>query len=180
MNSLITVNIKLAGLKSFITRILEFIITAAFAVIILLTISLVILRYGFNSSIIIGNELMEYLFIYTTAFGAAVSLSRHDHIKIDFFILKLHGVIRMVIDILGQLMIAGINLVIMYLSFPWIHVVGSSESPVMRIPMSFIQIAIPIGCGLAALYALMNVITIYTEATPPPASHASGRRGKSE
>jgi len=163
MHSMNTADRQITQFKDILTRILEFLVTLAFTVILLLTISLVILRYGFNSSIIIGNELMEYLFIYTTALGAAVSLGKREHIKIDFFINKLRGWYRVIIDAVGQLLIAGINLVIFSLSFSWIRTVGYSESPVMRVPMRVVQIAVPIGCGLAALYALINIFSLFYE-----------------
>lgn len=143
-----------------ITMILETAVTAAFSVIIIMTILLVVLRYGFNSSIVIGNELMEYLFVYTTAFGAAVSLGRREHIKISFFLLKLPQPVRSYVDAFGQLLVAAINLVVFYLSFAWIGLVGHSESPVMRIPMWTIQIAIPVGCILAVFYSLVNICHI--------------------
>ena len=65
-----------------LSKFLEWVITLCFFIILMLTIILVVLRYGFNESIIGGNELMEYLFIYTTAIGAAVALRRREHIKI--------------------------------------------------------------------------------------------------
>ena len=46
-------------------------VTLMFFGILSLTILLVVMRYGFNSSIMGANEAMEYLFIYTTALGAA-------------------------------------------------------------------------------------------------------------
>lgn len=149
-------------LEARIARVLESLITFFFAVILIFTILLVILRYVFNSSIIFGNELIEYLFVYTTSFGAAVSLSRGEHIKIDFFKDLLKQPFRMVLDVLGQLLIGAINVVILISSINWIRVVGNAESPVMRLPMWIIQICIPLGCGFVSLFALMNMIRIIT------------------
>ncbi|MCF7934270.1 MAG: TRAP transporter small permease [Spirochaetia bacterium] len=144
-----------------LTALLEHAVTAAFFVIIIMTILLVVLRYGFNSSIVIGNELMEYLFVYTTALGAAVSLGKREHIKISYVLLKIPQPVRNYVDAFGQVLVAGINLVVTYLSFSWIRTVGHSASPVMRIPMWTVQIAVPIGCTLAALYALVNIYHIF-------------------
>ena len=69
-----------------ISGILEGTITLFFAIILVLTVLLVILRYLFNSSIMGGNELMGYLFIYTTALGAAVAIGKGEHIQISFFV----------------------------------------------------------------------------------------------
>ena len=146
-----------------ISQILEFLITVLFFIILCITILLVVLRYVFNSSITGGNELMEYLFIYTTSIGAAVALGRRDHIKITYFLEKLSQPWRMIVEVLGMLLISFINIVIFNLSFHWIQKVGSSESPVMRIPNWLVQISVPIGCMLAVLYALFDSYKIIVD-----------------
>jgi len=142
------------------TDTLEWLVTLFFFVILTLTIVLVILRYGFNEAIIGGNELVEYLFIYTTAVGAAAALGRRQHIKITWFIDKLSPVFRKVVDVLGFLLIALINAVMIYYSIPWIRTVGGFESPVLRLPNRLIQIIIPIGCGLVIFYCLYHILVV--------------------
>jgi TRAP-type C4-dicarboxylate transport system permease small subunit len=153
------------GLKSaveIVSKVLEWAITLCFFVILALTIILVVLRYGFNESIIGGNELMEYLFIYTTAIGAAVALARREHIKITWFIDKLSPLYRRIVDILDFILIALINGVMIYYSIPWIRSVGRFESPVLRLPNRLIQIIVPIGCGLVMLYCAYLILAIVT------------------
>jgi TRAP-type C4-dicarboxylate transport system permease small subunit len=149
-----------AGIVEYLSRFLEWVITLCFFVILMLTIILVVLRYGFNESIIGGNELMEYLFIYTTAIGAAVALGRRQHIKITWFVDKLSAAYRRVTDILGFLLIALINGVMIYYSIPWIRTVGGFESPVLRLPNRLIQIIVPIGCTLVILYCVYHIVKV--------------------
>jgi TRAP-type C4-dicarboxylate transport system permease small subunit len=141
-----------------LSKILEAAITIFFFVILTLTIVLVVLRYGFNETIIGGNEVMEYLFIYTTAIGAAVALGRREHIKITWFIDKLSQSARRIVDVVGFISIAFINVVMIYYSVPWIRTVGSFESPVLRLPNRTIQLIVPIGCGLVILYCLYHIL----------------------
>jgi TRAP-type C4-dicarboxylate transport system permease small subunit len=126
----------------------------------MLTIVLVILRYGFNEAIIGGNELVEYLFIYTTALGAAAALGRRQHIKITWFIDKLAPVYRKIVDVLGFFLIALINAVMIYYSIPWIRTVGDFESPVLRLPNRLIQVIVPVGCGLVILYCVYHILIV--------------------
>ncbi|WP_455382524.1 TRAP transporter small permease, partial [Salinispira pacifica] len=128
-----------------LTQVLEWFVTLCFFVILLLTIILVVLRYGFNATIVGGNELVEYLFIYTTAFGAAAALARREHIKITWFVDKLHPGLRRGIDVAAYLLIALINAVMILYSIPWIRTVGGFESPVLRLHNGLIQAAVPIG-----------------------------------
>jgi TRAP-type C4-dicarboxylate transport system permease small subunit len=142
------------------TKVLEWFITLCFFIILLLTLILVILRYGFNEAIIGGNELMEYLFIYTTSVGAAVALGRREHIKITWFIDKLAPGFRKAADIAGFLLIGFINAVMIRYSIPWIRSVGGFESPVLRLPNRTGKLIIPIGCGLVILYCLYHVVAV--------------------
>ena len=140
-----------------IGNVLETVIALFFVVILVVTLLLVSLRYGLNTSIKGGHELTNYLFIYTTALGAAVSVGRHEHIKIDYFINRLAGTPRRVADIVVQLLIALINGYILYLSASWIRQVGSFVSPVLRIPNWMVEISIPIGAACAMLFCALNI-----------------------
>jgi TRAP-type C4-dicarboxylate transport system permease small subunit len=145
--------------KRILLIVLQGIITFFFTTILMLTILLVILRYGFNTAIIGGNEAMEYLFIYTTAIGAAVALGKREHIKITYFVDKLPLAVQGVVNVLDLILIGFINGVMIWYSIPWIKSVGSFESPVLRIPNRIVQASVPIGCGLVILCCLCLMVT---------------------
>lgn len=145
--------------KRILLVILDGVITFFFFVILILTIVLVLLRYGFNTAIIGGNEAIEYLFIYTTAIGAAVALGRREHITITYFVDKFPLAMRSVVDVLDLILIAFINGIMIWYSIPWIKSVGSFESPVLRIPNKIVQVSVPIGCSLVVLCCLCLMVT---------------------
>jgi len=147
---------------------LEALVTLMFFGILILTILLVVMRYGFNSSIIGGNEAMEYLFIYTTALGAAVSIGKGTHIRISFLVDHLKGLPRRCIDIIGYLLIAFINAVMIYYSTPWIKSAGYFESPVLRLPNWMVQVSVPLGCGLVILYCLNHILMTWSGRSVEP------------
>jgi TRAP-type C4-dicarboxylate transport system permease small subunit len=149
---------KLVQLERLVTRVLEVIVTSFFFIILSLTITLVIMRYGFNAAIIGGNEAMNYLFIYTTALGAAVSIGKGGHIRISYLVDKLNARKQKYVGIVNYVLIAFINGVMIWYSLPWIRSAGYFESPVLRIPNWMVQISVPIGCGLVILYCLNHVI----------------------
>jgi TRAP-type C4-dicarboxylate transport system permease small subunit len=149
---------RLVRIEHIMSHILDAAVTVFFFIILSLTIILVVLRYGFDSTIIGGNEAMEYLFIYTTALGAAVSVGREEHIKISFFKDKLKVRYRKAVTIFDIVLIGFINAVMVWYSLPWIRSAGYFESPVLRIPNWIVQISIPIGCILVMLYCLNHVV----------------------
>lgn len=144
----------------YLTQVLEYLISFFFVGIFLLTVMLVVLRYGFNSSITGANEAMNYLFIYTTALGAAVSLGKNTHIRISYFVDLLPEKMNRVIAMVNFLLIGVFNGILAVYSINWIHCTGGFESPVMRIPKWTVQISIPIGCLLAAAYCLNHIVIL--------------------
>lgn len=159
---------SLIRVANLLALILDCVIASIFAVILLITILQVILRYVFNESIIGGNELMEGLFIYTTAIGAAVAVRRRRHINISYIIEQLPKFLQRLDDILVHALIAFLNGVMIFYSLRWIGKVGSNESPVMRVPEWIFQISIPIGCSLVIVYCLvMIVLAVYDEVPAP-------------
>jgi len=162
---------KLYQLERFATRLLEVIVTFFFFIILSITITLVIMRYGFNAAIIGGNEAMNYLFIYTTALGAAVSIGNGEHIKISFLVDKLKTRSRRVVNIANYLLVGFINAVMIWYSLRWIHSTGYFESPVLRIPNWIVQISVPLGCSLVILYCLNHIfLEILNGRTSPDGS----------
>ncbi len=157
---------RLLIFEDILTRFLETVITLCFGVILCLTVLLVVLRYGFNSSIIWGSEAMNYLFIYTTAMGAAVSVGKKTHINISCLVNLADGKKRKALDLVNYVFIGGINAALGWYSLPWISMVGNSESPVMRVPMWAVQISIPVGCALAVAYCLLHIIRVLTNHEP--------------
>jgi TRAP-type C4-dicarboxylate transport system permease small subunit len=149
---------QLIKIERFANRVLETLVTALFFAILSLTVVLVIMRYGFNAAIIGGNEAMEYMFIYTTAIGAAVSIGKGEHISITFLLDRFTGRLRRAINIFNYLLIAFINIVMIGYSIGWIQSAGHFESPVLRIPNWMVQVSVPIGAGLAAAYCLNHVL----------------------
>lgn len=136
------------------------VITLFFLAIFLITVTLVVLRYGFNSSIMGGNEAMNYLFIYTTALGAAVSVGKNSHISISFFVDMLPENGRRILMILNNLLVGIFNCILVAYSFAWIQSAGGFESPVMHLPTWVVKISVPIGCILAVFYCFFNIIVL--------------------
>ena len=151
------------------TRILSVVVDVVvgllFAGMAVLVILLVILRYFFSSSIPGGFEALRFAFIYTTFLGAAVLVGRDGHISIRLLVDRLPRPARRVVDVLNSVLVAGLNVYLLVLSFEWIQVTGGFLAEELDFPMRFIKVSLPIGCGLAAIYALLRIVrTVWVRA----------------
>ncbi|MES2530141.1 MAG: TRAP transporter small permease [Pseudomonadota bacterium] len=70
-------------------RLLEFVIAACLAVMVVLVFGNVVLRYIFNSSITVSEELSRWLFVWLTFLGGIVALREHAHLGTEILVSKL-------------------------------------------------------------------------------------------
>ena len=145
----------------FITGLIERIITVFFIIIFLLIFSLVLLRYGFNTSILGTYEIITMLFVYCSALGTAILVRKKEHIKISFFVNKLSTGAKRIVLTINYILICVLNAVFFYMSLGWIKSIRTFRSPMTQIPFWVQRIPIPIGCGLVILYCLYNIYLIY-------------------
>ncbi|OVE79537.1 hypothetical protein BVY01_02275 [bacterium I07] len=152
-------------IEQLLSKILKGLIVFCSFCILVLIITLVILRYGFNSSIVGANELVVILFIYTSALGASLVIGQKGHIAIPYFIEKLPPAFRKTVEFSDYLLIALLNGVMIWYSFRWIRITGGYLTAVLRIPQLYAQIVIPIGCGLAIFYCIHNIVILINPKT---------------
>lgn len=144
--------------KIVLDRILNALVTVIFAGMAILIILLVILRYFFNSSIPGGNEVLRFAFMYTTFLGAAVLIGGNEHIAIHLLTRRFPRVGQRVIAVVNSWIIVAIHVYLIVLSLRWIAVTGKNLAEELNFALRYVQIALPIGAGLAALYAFSNSI----------------------
>ncbi len=144
--------------ETVLNRLLESLAVLCFVAVFLIVVTLVVLRYVFNSSITGANELITVLFVYSTAIGAAVAVGRGEHIAISFYTGTLSGVRRRLVDAIGLLLVALLNAVMAWYSVEWIRTTGDFLMPSTELPRVVAQLSVPIGSGLAVVYCLLRLL----------------------
>ncbi|MEY2802447.1 MAG: 2,3-diketo-L-gulonate transporter small permease protein YiaM, partial [Pseudomonadota bacterium] len=64
-------------------RLVEFLLVVMLSAMVVMVFGNVVLRYGFNDSIISSEELSRFLFIWITFLGAIVTLRENAHLGVD-------------------------------------------------------------------------------------------------
>ena len=144
--------------EKILTRILVGFIAFCLFSIVLLVMTLVILRYGFNSTIVGANEFIVILFIYTSAIGASVIIGKKEHIAITYFIDKLPSTARKIVNVINFLLIAYLNGVLIWYGIRWMNITGDYLTAVLKIQQAYAQIVVLVGCSIAILYCIYHII----------------------
>ena len=155
----------LIRLEKILTQLLEWILVLLFGFFLIMVCVLVLLRYGFSTSIFGGNELVTIAFIFTSAIGGALCITKNEHIAITFLIDQLPHSLKLACYIVGMLLIAIINGYMIYYSYNWISMAGHNPWQPLGWPQGIVHAVIPVGCGLAIFYSLLKALLALTGRT---------------
>lgn len=109
----------------------------------------VVLRYGFNDSIISSEELSRFLFIWITFLGAIVAMRENAHLGLDTVVRKLGLRGKKVAFALSNLIMLGCCVLMFYGTFKQHGINATTRSAVTEIPMSWVY-----GVGYLASVAM--------------------------
>ncbi len=150
-----------------VLRAVETLLVLALAAILAWVFVLVVLRYGFSTSIIGGIEVLRILFVYSTALGAAVAIAYREHIAVSVLTERMSRPFQSATDVSGSLLVAAFNGMAIWYSVPWIGKTGYLLLPATEMPQYVAQACIPIGCGLAILFCLIRAFRTLTGTENP-------------
>ncbi len=91
------------SIKNSAERLLRWLMVIIIASMSLLVFLNVVLRYGFNSSLMITEEIGRYLFVWLTFLGAISAFIRNRHVAVDTFLIRMPSPMRRVVRILSDI-----------------------------------------------------------------------------
>jgi TRAP-type C4-dicarboxylate transport system permease small subunit len=138
-----------------ICNVFEVVIALFLALMVVLVFGNVVLRYGFNSSISMSDEVSRWLFVWVTFLGAVVALQRHEHLGVDMVVDRLPVLGKKICLVLGH----GVMLAVTWwlLDGSWVQVKLNMEvsAPSTGLPMAILY-------APGAIFALMAGFILLT------------------
>ena len=134
-------------------RLVEFLLVVMLSAMVIMVFGNVVLRYGFNDSIISSVELSRFLFIWITFLGAIVTLRENAHLGVDTVVRKLGLRGKKTAAIVSNLMMIGCCALMFYGTFKQHGINASTRSAVTEIPMIWVY-----GVGYVASIAMTLIL----------------------
>lgn len=128
----------------------------------------VFMRYFMNNATSWSDEVATLMFVWSVMLAIPIGVRRHEHISVEFFVGMLKGMPHRVAVALIELMTAFTIGVVGYASLGLLPsagrqiLTGISLAIDMRVPMTIMYIAAPIGCFITVFFCierLLNTIT---------------------
>lgn len=128
-----------------------------------LTTSLQIICRVFFTALSWSEEVTRYLLVWSTFIGAGCVYKKGGHISVTFAQEKLPQKLQKVAQVLVHLLCGALFAIAVYYGFKYMDKQGTQLSAALRIPMSLMYMAIPLGCGVMLLHAFNAIIQIFVK-----------------
>jgi len=114
------------------------------------------------------EEAIRFLFIWASCIGAAIGIKEHIHIGIDVVVNLCPFHVRKVIGVLVQVLLIAFDLFIIKYGFAMVAKTMTQPSPALRLPMSYVYLAVPVMGILGIFYSAIETIRIIREKEERP------------
>lgn len=146
------------NLVRFSSRVLEVIVVAVLTTMSCLVFLNVVLRYGFNSSINITEEVARYLFVWLTFLGAVLAFNDGQHVKVTMLTAKLSAAKQRLLSLLTD----GLMLFCCYLmlSGSWVQFQLNLDNiaPISGIPTGVTYFAGVVAAALIGVLLILRLV----------------------
>lgn len=114
----------------------------------------VLFRYVLSASLAWTEEMARYLLVWASMTGAAIALRRHAHFRLDILVHRLRpGQQRAATQLIWAL-VAAFAAVVAYQGALLAARTHDQLSPAMRLPMSYVILAMPVGGALLCVHSI--------------------------
>ena len=137
-------------------RLIEILIAVGLAIMVVMVFSNVVLRYLFNSGIIISEELSRWLFLWVIFLGAAVAVKERSHLGTDSLISRLPVRGRRICLALSQVIMMYVTWLVFTGSLAQTRINWAVTAPVSGASMAFVY-------GTGVVFAVLTAIMLLCE-----------------
>ncbi|CAM3482262.1 TRAP transporter small permease [Paracoccus nototheniae] len=118
----------------------------------------VVSRYALNAPSSVTEEILRYGVIWMSLLGAAYATGRGAHMSVDMLRDRLPARGRLRLDALVAVaFVAFAGIVLIWGGMKGVTIAARQTSAVMRIPMSWVYLSLPVSGVLMIAYSLLNL-----------------------
>lgn len=120
------------------------------------------MRYIFKSSLSWSEELVRFMFIWSTFISIPFCIKHGTSIKIDSFRNILPKKVRRVLQITDKIFLIGLFGILTYYAVDVVRLtnISGQTSSALGLPMEIVQLATIIGFGLACVRIFQNLVKV--------------------
>jgi tripartite ATP-independent transporter DctM subunit len=141
-------------------RMVEVPVAVLTALEVLILLAGVISRYLFHNPLVWSDELASILFLWLAMLGAVVAFSRGEHMRMSTLVARAPPRWRAFFEAFAVAVAIAFLALILHSSVEYAIDEAAVVTPAMEIPNIWRASAIPIGCGLMLIFALLRLVRV--------------------
>lgn len=149
---------NIVKIKNVLSNTTEWICIFLVAILTILSVVSVFLRYILNVVFVQTEELITFLFVVTCFLGSVSVMNKGEHVSVSLIQSKVSPKFQKIIMCFQFFLIIAINGILIYASIKWIHTNIGYTTPGMKIPYWTVYVFLPISCGLSGIVAFLKLI----------------------
>ncbi len=150
----------MSAIIRYVENFLKFLVITAIGLMLLIVFFQVISRYVFNYTPSFAEELSRYLFVWIVFLSLPLVAQSGGHMAIETLTSRISGVKLKVCRVLASIFTLAFLVIMTWQGIRMVSIANFQTSPAMVIPMSWVYVVIPFGCGLMGLFVLMDFIKL--------------------
>ena len=147
-------------LERWLGRMVEVPVAVLTALEVLILLAGVISRYLFHNPLVWSDELASILFLWLAMLGAVVAFSRGEHMRMSTLVASAPPRWRAFFEAFAVAVAIAFLALILHSSVEYAIDEAAVVTPAMEIPNIWRASAIPIGCGLMLIFALLRLVRV--------------------
>src|SRR3954463_8181798 len=147
-------------LEGILGRIVEVPVALLTAIEVAILFAGVVSRYVFRSPFVWSDELASILFLWLAMLGAVVAFRRSEHMRMSTLVARMSPKWRVFFEAFAVALAVAFLLLILHPSFEYAIDEAAIVTPAMEIPNIWRATAIPVGCTLMLIFALLRLARV--------------------
>lgn len=139
-------------------KLLEFLVVVALVAMVIMVFGNVVMRYAFNSGILVSEEMSRYCFIWLTYIGAMIAMREREHLGVDTLVKHLPRLGKKVCLLLSEALMLLCNALFFVGTWKMHALQVTNVSPVVGISMIWVY---GIGYVVAVVMGIFNLATLW-------------------
>ena len=138
-------------------KLLELLVVTSLVAMVFMVFGNVVLRYAFNSGILVSEEMSRYCFIWLTYIGAMIAMREREHLGVDTLVRRLPRAGKKFCLLLSESLMLLVNVLFFVGTWKMHELQVTNVSPVTGISMIWIY---GVGYVVAVVMALFNLAVL--------------------
>lgn len=137
----------------------DWLLVGLFSLILAIILIAVFFRYVVNHSLFWSDEVVRYLFVWFTLWGAALVLRDRRHIRVEYFVEQLPMRVRRVVEAAGLLLVLVFHGFLVGAGFLWVYQTAGATTPALGLPLNWVfYAALPVTAALSCWFAVRRFL----------------------